>query len=268
MMLRNLSLLAFHLCLLSAQGATVGDTDRFISLVQDGGGWSTQITIVNLSSKNATVLTSFMTARGFAENWKVELKASQGKVTGPNVESLLGPGATTIIETSGKPADLARGFAEIAELQDQPLGAIARLTKTENGQIVQSFTVPLSPGNESRSVIPVDLTDPNASLEMIWVSPTNSTTLDIAFRKDTGEVAFTDTLTFNGAVQIFMKALETWPQLAGLRGAFEWKVSFPSADRYEYRFLSGISILSRTGQAWAAVPAMTLKADQLKTSPY
>ena len=58
-MLRNLSL-AFPLYLLSAQGAIVGDTDRFISLVQDGGGWSTQITIVNLSSKNATVLTSFI----------------------------------------------------------------------------------------------------------------------------------------------------------------------------------------------------------------
>lgn len=267
MMLRNLSL-ACTLYLFSAQAATVGDTDRFIPLIHDGGGWSTQITIINLSSKNATVLTSFMTARGFAENWKVELTATQGKVNGPNVESLPGPGATTIIETSGKPADLARGFADITELQDQPLGAVARLTKTENGLIVQSFTVPLSPANESRSVVPVDLTDANAALELIWVSPTNSTTLDIAFRKDSGEIAFTDTLTFNGAMQIFSKPLETWPRIAGLRGALEWKVSFPSADRYEYRFLSGLSILSRAGQIWAAVPPMTLKADQLKTSPY
>ena len=169
MMLRNLSLAA-TLYLFSAHAATVGDTDRFIPLIHDGGGWTTQITIVNLSAKNATVLTSFMTARGFAENWKVELKATQGKVNGPNVESLLGPGATTIIETSGNSADLAIGFADITELQDQPLGAVARLTKTETGQIVQSFTVPLSPANESRSVLPVDLTDANAALELMGIA--------------------------------------------------------------------------------------------------
>ncbi len=48
----------------------------------------------------------------------------------------------------------------------------------------------------------------------------------------------------------------------------EWGVSFPNADRYEYRYLSSVSIWSSSGQAWAASPSMTLKAEQLKISPY
>ena len=267
MPLRSL-FITLTLFLFPAAAATVGDTDRFIPLVHDGGGWTTQITIVNLSPKNATVQTSFMTARGFAESWKVELTASVGKVNGPNVESFLPPGASTIIETSGSSAELVRGFADITESQDQPIGAVARLIKSENGQIVQSFTVSLSPGNESRSVVPVDFSDANSALELIWVSPTNSTTLDIAFRRQTGEIAFVDTIVFNNAAQVFIKPLASWPEIAGQRGAFEWKASFPNADRYEFRFLSSVAILTRSGRAWAAVPAMTLKDDQGKTSPY
>ena len=69
-------------------------------------------------------------------------------------------------------------------------------------------------------------------------------------------------------MQVFIKPLERWRQVAGLRGAFEWKTSFPEADRSEFRFLSSDAVLSRKGQTWAAVPAMTLQDDQRKTSPY
>ena len=40
--------------------------------------------------------------------------------------------------------------------------------------------------------MPVDLSDADSSLELVWVSPTNSTTLDISFRRQTGEIAFMD----------------------------------------------------------------------------
>jgi hypothetical protein len=260
-------LLAFNSFFL-APAATVGDTDRFIPLIHDGGGWRTQITIINLSEKDETVLAEFMTTRGFLERWKIGLNASPGKVNNSAVEMLLAPGAVATIETSGTPSDLARGFAEITESRDLPFGAIARLTKQENGAIVESFTVPLSPAHESRSKLAVDLTNPAALLEIIWVSPTNSTTLDINFRDTNGAILFKDTLTFDAGVQLFLKVAEVWPKIVGLRGTLEWKVSFPNADRYEYRFLSSVAIYRPEGQTPFAVPAMTLKPDQLKISPY
>ena len=163
---------------------------------------------------------------------------------------------------------MARGFAEITESRDLPFSAFARLTKRDNGEIVQTFTVPLSPANESRSVLAVDLKNPAASLEIVLVSLTNSATLDFKFRGANGEVLFTDTVAFDAGVQLFLKPAEVWPKLVGLRGTLEWKVSFPNADRYEYRFLSGVAIYRPAGQMVFAVPAMTLKPDQLKISPY
>ena len=70
MKLKIVLLLAFNSFFI-APAATVGDTDRFIPLIHDGGGWVTQITIINLSDKDETVLAEFMTARGFAERWKM-----------------------------------------------------------------------------------------------------------------------------------------------------------------------------------------------------
>ena len=51
--------------LMGAQAATVGETDRFIPLIQDGGGWSTQVTIANLSGKPAAVIAAFVTPKGY-----------------------------------------------------------------------------------------------------------------------------------------------------------------------------------------------------------
>ena len=258
-----LGLLGLSLC-----GATVGETDRFIPLIHDGGGWTTQITIVNLSDEQALVVTSLITAKGANETWPLLLKATQGKVSRNNVESILPPGALTVIETSGTPDQLTRGFADVIEFQDLPIGAFARLIKRDKGQIVQSFTVPILPAHESKSILPLDLSDPAVDLEIALVSPTYSTTLAINFRKDTGEIAFSDYLSFDGRSQIFVKPLELWPQLKDFRGTMEWKVSFPNADRYEYRYLSSVAIWGSGGQAWAASPVMTLKADQLNVRPY
>lgn len=261
-------LVGFTALVLASQAATVGETDRFIPLVQDGGGWSTQITIVNLSDKTATVVLTLMTAKAFTEPWKVDLKATQGRVFGFAGDAVLAPGAVTTMETSGTPELMTRGFAEIVELNDLPFGAVARLIKRENGKIVHSFTVPLCPSNETKSMIPLDLTGAAGVKELVWVSPTNSTTLDLTFRQEGGEVLLEDVLTFNGLTQIFVSPLERWPQLAGFRGTVEWKVTYPAADRYEYRFLSSVSIWSFEGQSLVAVPSMTLRRDQRDSSPY
>ena len=100
--MRPFTLLLALLALLSVcPGATVGQTDRFIPLVQDGGGWSTRVSITNLSDKPATVVAGFLTDKGYGEPWPIELKVSLGPASRGTFEGVLAPGATAIIQSSG-----------------------------------------------------------------------------------------------------------------------------------------------------------------------
>lgn len=251
----------------SLNGATVGATDSILPLIQDGGGWSTQVTIVNLSPRPASLIVTFMSPKGFTEPWRLAVKASVGIVTGSIVEVPLAPGATAILETSGTPDGLTRGFAEVVELGDRPFGAFATLIQKSGSRTLQSFQVPLSPVHERRSVVPLDLGE-SASPEMIWISQTSGTTLDLIFRNLAGEQVRREELTFDNAAQIFVNVRQRWPALRDFRGTLEWSVTFPNADRYESRTLSGLSLVVREGQAWSVFSGMTLAADQATSSPY
>ncbi len=251
-----------------AAAATVGETDRFIPLAHDGGGWTTELTIVNLSNKPAQVQAIFSTAKGYAEPWKLELRASKGRVRDSSVEASLEVGAALVVETGGTAAELTRGYVEIVEFHEQPVGAAARLVRRREGVIVQSIVVPLSPAHESRSVVPLRMAEGGPAVELVLVSPTSWTMLDIRFRDLEGVEVWSDRMQFQGVSQMIVDVGEAWPQLRTFRGTMEWVVSFPGADRYEERFLSSLILERSGGQWWAAKPSMTMPGDQRKTSPY
>lgn len=149
---------------------------------------------------------------------EIELSASQGKVVRSSVETVLAAGASTVIETSETPQNLTRGYADIEEFQDQPIGAFARLIRRENGKIVESSSVPLLPGHESRSVLPLDYSEAATEMEIILISPTNSATLDLKLRRDNSELAFEKVLQFESGSQIFVNPWSdgsNWPAFAG-----------------------------------------------------
>ena len=154
--------------------ATVGLNDHLIPLVHDGGGWSSQITVVNLSGKPASVIATFLTPTGFNPVWALSLKSTTGKVVGNLIDLPLAAEANAIIETSGSPAALTRGFVELIELVDRPIGAHAVLTQKEGDRVLQRIQIPLSPVHERRSLLPLDLVDPTVSPELGWISLTTS----------------------------------------------------------------------------------------------
>ncbi len=256
------------LCVATCGAATVGETDRFLPLAQDGGGWSTQVTVVNLSNKPALAVVTFLTWRGYGESWEPGLTVSSGKIVGNTVDLALAPGATGVITTSGKAVALTRGFVEVFEPSGNPLGANAVLTYREGERVVQSLPVALAPAHERRSTVLLDLTDALVRPEFVWVTMTTTATLDFVFRNLAGEIVLRDQIYFDNKLQVSADVRETWPQLAGFRGTVEWTVTFPGADRYEYRFLSGLCVLARPGQPWAVLSGMTLPSDQASISPY
>ena len=154
--------------------AAVKLNDQLIPLVHDGGGWSTQVTVVNLSGKPASVIATFMTPTGFNPVWAVSVESTTGKVVG--------------------------------NLIDLPLAA--------------------------------------------------------------GEAVLTDQIVFDNQAHFFVALRNQWPQLKDFRGTVEWTVSFPTADRYEARILSGVMLLRREGTPWQVLSGMTFPADQPPSSPY
>lgn len=253
-----------------AKAATVGPTDRFIPLVVDGGGWSTQIALTNLAAKRANLVVTLSPEAGANERWSVELASTAGTVRTNTVEMELLPGASAIIETSGAAAESSRGFADLVELADQPIGAIATLTQRDGTKVIQSFQVPLAPAHERTSVVPIDLADKTRATRFVWVSLTSTTMLDIEFRNLAGERVATGQVSLDGKAQVTVDPLEQWPELAasGFRGTMKWTVSFPGADRYEPRILSALCLVSKEGLGWSAVPSMTLPTDQASANPY
>jgi hypothetical protein len=248
--------------------ATVGETDRFLPLVHDGGGWTTQVTLVNLSRKPSLAVVSFLSNTERDGNWKLGLKTSAGKINGSVVDVPLAPGAMAVIETAGTDKELARGFAEVFEISNNTIGAFATVTQRDGDRIVQSFKIALAPGHERRSVLPLDLGDSQAKPELVLVSLTTTTTLDIIFRNLAGEQVLTDQIYLDNKTQVFLSVRDQWPQLKDFRGTMEWAVSFPGADRYEPRYLSALQLNIRDGQMWTVSSSMTLPADQASTSPY
>jgi len=247
--------------------ATVGTTDRFIPLVHDGGGWSTQVTVINLSRKPETIVLSFVPPRGLSQEWRLGLKVTNGKVAENIVDAILAPGAVAVIDTSGTPENLTRWFIELYALGEQPFGAFATLIQRDGNRIVQRIHVPLTPAHDRRSVLPLDLSDAAVRAEMVWVTLTTKTTLDLEFRNLAGQLVRTEQVYMDNKAQVFVDLLESFPELKGFRGTVQWTVSFPGADRYEARFLGGLGLIGRDGQAVVST-GMTLAADQATFSPY
>lgn len=254
--------------LAAGHAATVGQTDRFLPLVLDGGGWSTQVTVTNLSTKTGTVVAMFMTAQGVNEVWRLGLKSTAGRPAPNQVEATLAPGASMVIETAGTAATLTRGFADVIEWAELPIGVEAVLIQREGDRIVQTIRVAHSPAHEKRSVVPLDLMDPSEKPLLVWVTLTSGTLLELVFRNLAGEPVLNDRIEFDGRAQLFVNVREKWPQLKDFRGTMQWVVTFPGADRYEQRTLAGLTLLAPDDRAWTVTRGMTLPADQGVTSPY
>lgn len=254
---------------LGAFAATVGPTDRFIPIVQDGGGWTTTVSITNLSDRPAYVIASFLTANGFLESWKIELKASAGRVSGSSVEGSLAPGATLVIESAGTGSSMVRGFADIVEARELPLGVQATLVQKSGEQTIQSFSLALTPAHERRAVMPLDLRPASGTPELVFVSLTSSVQLDLIFRDLAGRTVLEVSTGLDGKAQLSILPLENWPELAGFQGTVQWVVTFPAADRYEQRTLCGLQLVTGGEHTpWNLIKSMTLPADQGKTDPY
>lgn len=256
--------LAFCASLLPA--ATVNTHDRYLPLIQDGGGWKTLVVVANPAKEAALVEVTIQGPKGFAEPWLVPLKASTGAVSGQLVSATLAPGASMIIETAGSAAALSRGFAVVSVAKESPVGAFARLVHTSSGGVIdQTLTIPLSPELEQRSIIPLFL-DGDSKSQLVLVSETRAAVIELFFRDPGGRTVRSEVIDFGNQAQEVISLEQRFPGLAGFTGTLEWKVTFPTADIYEELTLSALVLTNKGGGPLSAITPMTLPEDQGRRS--
>jgi hypothetical protein len=69
-------------------------SDSRLPLVYDGGGWSTELTLVNLGAVDVTIRFTFATEKVCAEEWKIVFRSSFGQPKDSVIATTMKPGAT------------------------------------------------------------------------------------------------------------------------------------------------------------------------------
>ncbi|MBC8166666.1 MAG: hypothetical protein H7Y20_12430, partial [Bryobacteraceae bacterium] len=229
--------------------------------------WTTSITLVNLGKMPSSFQLSFLGSRGFREAWPISLTAPGATIINRSVNAILEPGASIEVQTRGDSEKMTRGYAVLSIFDGPRVGATARLQRTVNGVAETAFTVPLSPEFEGKSNIPVSFGELD-STELVLVSDTSSTVVDLIFRDLAGKEVLADSLTFGDLSQMVVSLGTRYPQLKGTRGTLEWSVSFPGADIYEDLTFSAVALGGMSSGKVAVVPAMTLPENQGKKSQH
>ncbi len=94
---------------IACAAADVRLTDRILPLIQDGGGWKSSVTIVNLDTKAAGYELLFRSANSM--HWDLKVVAPYAKIIGAYVIGQLEPGGSVTIQTTGESEQLSIGHA-------------------------------------------------------------------------------------------------------------------------------------------------------------
>lgn len=228
------------------RGEEVLTSHRVIPLVQDGGGWTTTIMIVNLSMSPDTYDLQFRT--GFLQPWPLAAPAA-------SLQGMLAPGAIATIQTTGSPEAATKGLAVLTSLRGGRLGARAVLRHTDGRP---PLVVPLSPEREDRTILPFDNTK-GASTSIVWVSETPFALVEFSFLAEDGAEIESGQFQFSARdmmSQDHFPLAERFPALRNRKGVMRISASYPNAGIYEDLFFTAIALQSEPGLPPTVVPAM------------
>ncbi len=227
-------------------------TDRIIPLIQDGGGWSTTITIVNLEATPARFELHLRT--GLFKDWPLT-------VAGPNVKSLDGAvsgsvpaNSSTTFRTPGAgPSQL--GYGMLYSIDGGRLGATCTIDQPLTGV---SLNVPLTPEREDKLVIPFDNTE-GASTALVWLSETLFSLVDYRALNTDGVELLAGRYQFssqNPSSQEMFVLSDRFPELKGRKGTFLMELNYPNTGIYDDLFFSAFAIQTSPSGALSSTRSM------------
>jgi hypothetical protein len=237
--------------------AEVRRTDRVLPLIQDGEGWSTEITIVNLEAVAENFELLFRSNK--LQPWEVAVTGTDIQADGAYVRGKLAPGGSVVVRTAGKSAGVRRGYAMVYNPNGARLGAKAVVRLADP---VGSLTLPLSPEREDRLILQFNNVS-GAETSLLWVSETPYALVDISIRGMDGKEIKRDQFQFSAvdmtSQEIFVLA-DRYPETKNLRGTIFLQLSYPNAGIYDDLFFTGLVIQTQPGATPTAIGSMATES--------
>ena len=240
---------------LSSFSAEVTVNDRVLPLMQDGGGYSSVITIVNLESTSSRYEIPFLTQTG--RFGTVPISGPSSVVAdGSYVRGTLAAGRSVTFRTTGAGSDLGVGHATVFSQENARLGM--NIVIQRHGATV--LTLPLSPEREDRLVLPFDNTD-GASTSLLWLSDSPFALVTYRAISEEGKELATGTFQFSiqdDLVQIVFAIADRIPETAALRGTVELRIDYPSAGIYDPLYFTGLVLQTDSSGTTTAMRSMEI----------
>jgi hypothetical protein len=220
-----------------------GSTGGSMAHIAVGGGWRSIFYVVNLSSVASNVTLKFFGEGGSPLALPLTFLQSGATSTSSSVTRALAPGASLVVESQGTGTQVVLGSAQLSS--DQGASGFALFRFDPSGQ---EATAPLETRNAPAYVLAYDNTAPLGTGMALANLSSQSATVGLILRDDTGAVLQNASVTLpaNGHSSFVLGT--TYPLTAGKRGTVE----FNSAG-------GQISVLGirANGNAFTSIPVLT-----------
>jgi hypothetical protein len=208
-----------------------------------GGGWRSIFYVVNLAPQTSNVTLSFFDDSGNPLTLPLTFLQTGTTMTSATVTQALAVGATLVIETQGTGTQVSLGSAQLTS--DHTSSGFALFRYDPSGQ---EATAPLETRGAPAYVLAYDNTAPLATGVALANLSSQSATVGLILRDDTGTVLQTTSLTLPANGHSAFVLGTNYPLTAGKRGTVE----FDSAS-------AQISVLGirANGNAFTSIPVLT-----------
>jgi hypothetical protein len=244
------------LLLIQVVGCFAGEvrvTDRIVPLVQDGGGWTTTITLVNLERTPARF--ELLLRTRLQQTWLLPVSGADVQSAEGYVRGTLPANGSVSFRTAGGAETLERGYAVLFSLDQAKIGVT---TTVQQPSTATSLAIPLVPEREDRLTIPFDNTGGSSAI-LVWLSETPYAMVEYTALASDGKEIMSGTYQFSAeeltSQEVFLLA-DRFPQLKDRKGTLNMQVTYPGAGIYDELFFSAFAIQSVPGGAAFAVGSM------------
>ena len=225
--------------------ANVGSTGGALAQVASGGGWATDITLVNTGATSASATLNFFNGDGSALLLPLSFPQTNGTATESSVSQTIPAGATLLISTQNSVPAVA-GSAQLTTT-----GAVTGFAIFRSSG--QEAVVPLEAGIASSYTLAFDNTGNLATGVALANSSGQAAQIPAILRDSTGATLATTTVSLppNGHNSLLITDPGLFPQqAAGIRGTLEFDT--PTSGH-----IGALGIRATPAGAFTSIPAMT-----------
>jgi Phosphate-induced protein 1 conserved region/Bacterial Ig-like domain (group 3) len=221
-----------------------GATGGSMAHIAAGGGWRSIFYVVNLNTVTSNVTLKFFDDSGNPLSLPLTYLQTGVTATAASITQPLAAGATLVLESQGADSQVVLGSAQLSS--DNGASGFALFRYDPSGQ---EATAPLETRNAPAYVLAYENTAPLATGVALANLATQSTTVSLVVRDDSGAVLETTTLTLPANGHSAFVLGTNYPLTAGKRGTVE----FDSTAGAQISVLG----IRANGNAFTSIPVLT-----------